>query len=135
MGKIRNAFMCLWLVCRRICGTLAVQRLFARSSDLYVVLDLPEACPRTRTRIVSVFFEVGGRGKRKREKDRDCLAACPCQAEKIGSMANVEGGGGKVEWDVMNGANKKMAEDFLKKGGRQVNVGKSIGLPLVQCVD
>ena len=57
------------------------------------------------------------------------------QAEKIGSMANVEGGGGKEEWDVMNSANKKMAEDFLKNGGRQVNVGKSIGLPLVQCVD
>ena len=59
--------------------------------------------------------------------------ACVCEAEKRGSMENTElGDGGAEEWDDWNTANKVKGEKFLKDGGKRVNVGKAIGLQMVE---
>ena len=57
------------------------------------------------------------------------------EAEKRGSMEHTEVGGGAKEWDDYNDANRDKAHSFLKAGGRVVNNGKNIGLPMIEVVD
>ena len=40
-----------------------------------------------------------------------------------------------AEWDVLNCKNKRMVDDFVKSGKTQVNVGRQIGVKMVEYVD
>ena len=53
----------------------------------------------------------------------------------MGALANTIIGGGEgagLRWDQMNGRNIKMWNRFVKTGQRRVNVGRQVGVRMVE---
>ena len=48
---------------------------------------------------------------------------------------NAGGGGGSVEWDVLNTRNIRMTTEFMHSSATQVNCGKTIGVRMVEWVE
>ena len=50
-------------------------------------------------------------------------------------MASIEGAGGAEAWDVMNQQNQRMMKNFMKSKETKVNVGRSIGVKMIEWVE
>ena len=61
--------------------------------------------------------------------------ACPCQAEKWGSMEFVKGGGASDEWSAMNTVNQRMMAAWKKSAATQVNTGRQIGVRMSEWIE
>ena len=63
-------------------------------------------------------------------------AVCPwCEAEKKSSMVSVKDAGSAKEWEAMNNKNREKMAAWLKSKETKVNLGRQIGVPMIEWVE